>query len=129
MTSFRDDLRESFKESPGRAPSKGVRGWRAEIQRRLGHSGERPPYTALVIGTAMLGVYAFSHAPVPEQTAEILREGPSPKAAWTQPATADLLAGTACIPIERLLENRLTPTSGAHSYSRDVMCPKQVASR
>lgn len=118
---FRDDLHDSVKEFQVYSRPKS---FRDRIVNRLGPAGERPPYTAITLGLAMLGVYVFTPAPIPLQTAEILREGHSPAAPWVQPSTDDLLAGRACIPIERLLENR--PMAVEHTYSKEVVCQKKV---
>ena len=87
-------------------------------------AGERPPYTALLIGASMLAAYVINIIPVvPAPAAEILRDGPSQAAPWTRPSVEALLAGRACIPLSVLLENRV-PTP-EHSFSRDIHCPKE----
>ncbi len=84
-------------------------------------TGERLPYTALVIGAAMLGAYVVNILPQPPvATADILRSGPAPRAPWKKPTVEDLLAGRACLPLRYLLENR--EIEPVHSYSRDVAC-------
>lgn len=83
-------------------------------------AGERPPITALVIGAAMLAVYLTHQAPPTLGAAEILRDGPSPAAPYRKPSLEDLLAGRACIPMSRLLENRAIEP--VHTYSRPVAC-------
>jgi len=83
--------------------------------------GDRPPYIFLALVAAALIVYLT--APAPPPAAEILRDGPSPAAPWQKPSVEDLLAGRACIPLARLLENR--PLEPVHSYRVDVVCPTE----
>lgn len=91
---------------------------------RLRTPGDRPPYTVLFIGLAMLAAYIINSLPVvTAPAAEILRDGPSPAAPWTRPSVEALLAGRACIPLSILLENRV-PTP-EHSFSVDIHCPKE----
>lgn len=93
---------------------------------RLKPAGERPPYTAMLIGAAMLAAYVVNSLPVvPAPAAEILRDGPSPAAPYRKPELDDLLLGRACIPLRYLLENRrIEPI---HSYSRPIACDKGVS--
>ena len=88
---------------------------------RLRTPGDRPPYTALLIGLVMFAAYAVNSLPVVQApAAEILRDGPSPAAPYRKPEIEDLLSGRTCIPLRILLENRrLEPV---HSYSRPVAC-------
>ena len=82
-------------------------------------TGERPPYTAMLIGAAMLAAYVVNSLPVvPAPAAEILRDGPSPAAPYRKPDLEDLLSGRACIPMSVLLANRRQDP--IHSYSRPV---------
>ena len=83
-------------------------------------AGERPPITAMVILTAMIGVYLTTPAPRQLGASEILRDGPSPAAPYRKPDLEDLLAGRACIPLKYLLENRVPEP--VHTYSRPVAC-------
>ena len=85
--------------------------------------GDRPPYTALVIGLAMLAAYVINNLPVvPISAAEILRDGPSPAAPYRKPELEDLLSGRACIPLSVLLANR--SQESIHSYSTPVNCER-----
>lgn len=83
-------------------------------------AGERLPITAMVILTAMFAAYLTHQAPPQLGAAEILRDGPSPAAPYRKPDVEALLSGRACIPLYRLLENRLIEP--VHSYSRPVVC-------
>lgn len=122
---FRDDLRGSVQDFPAIYAKSRPRGVAPRWRALAGQPGERPPYTVIGIGLAMLGSALLTPSVMVPPLAEVLRDGPSPAAGWTQPATQDLLSGAACIPIARLLENRRTAVE--HSYSREVMCPKSVS--
>ena len=83
-------------------------------------AGERPPYTALLIGLVMLAAYVVNVNSPAVRAAEILRDGPSPAAPWRWPSVEDLLDGRACIPMNILLENRAPEPE--HSFSRPINC-------
>lgn len=83
-------------------------------------AGERLPYTAMALGAAMLATYVVDTMTPRPPVPEILRDGPSPRAAWQRPSVEALLAGRDCIPMSILLKNRVPETE--HSFARDVAC-------